>query len=94
MTHNAIPWSPSTQSLGLDAIKPRPGPRPAYPVLTHVIDVAAERAALIEALRDVLTLSDDTAMHTHDRLLAARMRAAEGLRSVGVTPPAPRARIA
>lgn len=88
MTHHPqaykpVEWRHSTQSM---PIVPNPLPKP--PVLAP-LDVQA----LVAALRDVLTLSDDHTQHTHDRLALARMRAAEGLRAVGLEPAPRRSRI-
>lgn len=89
MTHHPeaykpIPWRHSTQPM---SIVPNPMPKP--PVLDQVVDVPA----LVAALRDVLALSDDRSKHTHDRLMLARMRAAEGLRAAGLEPAPARSRL-
>lgn len=88
MTHHPqayrpVEWRHSTQSM---PIVPNPLPKP--PVLTP-LDVQA----LVAALHDVLDLSDDHTKHTHDRLMLARMRAAEALRAVGLTPTPGRSRL-
>ena len=62
----------------------RPSPPP---VLTEVIP-----AQLVRALIDIINTCDDHSTHTHDRVFAARMRAAEALRSLGLTPPPARSR--
>lgn len=89
MTHHPhaykpVEWRHSTQPM---PIVPNPMPKP--PVLAQVVDVPA----LVAALRDVLALTDDHSKHTHDRLLLARMRAAEGLRAVGLEPAPQRGRL-
>jgi hypothetical protein len=79
-----VAWRHSTQPMTLlDPLRAPP------PVVREVVDVPQ----LIAALRDVLALSDDHSMHTHDRLLAARMRAAEGLRAAGIEPKPARGRL-
>lgn len=96
MTHT-IPWRHSTQSLPLVHRNPPP------PVLHQTVDeeelgaalvAARERQrALVAALRDVVAMTDDHSQHTHDRLLLARMRAAEALRGVGIEPAPTRSRL-
>lgn len=66
--------------------RPEP-PREPPPVLTEVIP-----AQLVRALLDIIRTCDDHSIHTHDRVFAARMRAAEALRSLGLTPPPARSR--
>ena len=57
------------------------------PTLSHVI----EAAALIHALKEIVTTCDDKTHHTQDRVLLVRMYAAEALQACGVyVAPAPR----
>lgn len=61
--------------------------RTAPPTLSHVI----EAATLIHALKEIVATCDDKTHHTQDRVMLARMRAAEALQACGVyVAPAPR----
>lgn len=52
------------------------------------IELASDRAKLIKALKEIISVAADHSHHTHDRLAAAAAHAQIALAEIGVTPPA------